>query len=95
MSVGGDTLADKARDFLGKGHLSGEQQGKGTQENCSAVRLTVLGFVVLWLVSRLSLANHRDSGSFLVACTSLSQGDSSEEDSGRLVRHVESPFDLS
>ena len=66
-------LADKARDFLGKGHLSGEQQGKGTQENCSAVRLTVLGFVVLWLVSRLSLANHSDPGSFLVTCTSPSQ----------------------
>ena len=73
MSVGGDTLADKARDFLGKGHLSGEQQGKGTQENCSAVRLTVLGFVVLWLVSRLSLANHSDPGSFLVVQASNTQ----------------------
>ena len=50
--------------------------------------------MVIELVSRWSLANHCDSGSFLVVCTSLSQGDSSEEDSGRLVRHVASPFDL-
>ena len=28
--------ADKARDFIGKEHPGGEQQGKGTQENCSA-----------------------------------------------------------
>ena len=33
--VGGDTCADKARDFIGKGHPGGEQEGKGTQENCS------------------------------------------------------------
>ena len=57
--------------------------------------LSALGFTVIELVSRLSLANQSDSGSFLVMCTSLSQGDSSEEDSGRLVRHVASPFDLS
>ena len=35
--VRGDTCADKARDFIGKGHPGGEQRGKGTQENCSAV----------------------------------------------------------
>ena len=34
--VRGDTCADKARDFIGKGHPGGEQEGKGTQENCSA-----------------------------------------------------------
>ena len=33
--VRGDTCADKARDFIGKGRPGGEQQGKGTQENCS------------------------------------------------------------
>ena len=51
------------------------------------------------LVFRLSLASYSDSGSFLVACTSLSQDDSSEEDSGRFVRrmdcHLLFPFDLS
>ena len=34
--VRGDTCADKARDFIGRGHLGGEQEGKGTQENSSA-----------------------------------------------------------
>ena len=47
--------------------------GKGTQENCPATWLTVLGFMVMGLVSRLSLASHSDSGSFLVVYTSLSQ----------------------
>ena len=59
--VWGDTCADKARDFIGKGNPDGEQQGKGTQENCSAVWLTVLGFMVMGLVSGLSLANHSNS----------------------------------
>ena len=35
--------------------------------------LAVLSFMVMELVSRLSLANHFDSGSFLVVRTSLSQ----------------------
>ena len=39
----------------------GEQQGKGTQENSSASRLTVLAFMVMALASGLSLANHSDS----------------------------------
>ena len=56
--VWGDTSADKARDFIGKGHLGGEQQAKGTQENSSAMWLA--GFMVMGLVSRLSLANHSD-----------------------------------
>ena len=30
-----ETHADKARDFIGRRHLGGEQQGKGIQENCS------------------------------------------------------------
>ena len=46
-NVQGDTSADKARDFVGKRHLGGEQQGKGTQENCSATWLAVLGYMVI------------------------------------------------
>ena len=56
-----ETCAEKARDFIGKGHPGGEQEGKGTQENCSVTWLAVLGFVVLGLVSGLSLADHSDS----------------------------------
>ena len=55
------------------GRPGGEQQGKGTQEKCSATWLTVLGFMMMGLVSRLSLTNHSDSGSFLVVHTLLSQ----------------------
>ena len=58
--VWGDTSADKARDFIGKGCPGGEQEGKGTQENCSVTWLAVSGFMVMGLVSRLSLANHSD-----------------------------------
>ena len=59
--VWGDTCADKARDFIRKGHPGGEQHGKGTQENCSATWLAVSGFMVMGLVSGLSLANHSNS----------------------------------
>ena len=40
----GDTHADKSRGFFGKGLQGGEQQSKGTQENCSATWLAVSGF---------------------------------------------------
>ena len=68
-----ETRADKARDFIGKGHSGGEQQGKGSQENCSATWLAVSGCIVMGLALGLSLANHSASGSFLVARASLSQ----------------------
>ena len=75
-----EVRADKARDFIGRGVLGGEQQGKGTQENCSAMWLAVSGFMVMDLLSGLSLASHlasahiwSDSESFLVARASLSQ----------------------
>ena len=57
----GDVLSEethvlnKGRDFVGKGCLGGEHQGKGTQDNCSATWLTVLGFMVMELASGLSL----------------------------------------
>ena len=53
-----ETGTDKARDFFGKGHPGREQQGKGTLESCSATWLTVLGIIVMGLVSGLSLASH-------------------------------------
>ena len=39
-----ETHVDKARDFIGKGQVGGEQEGEGTQENCSAVAAVL----VLW-----------------------------------------------
>ena len=68
---------------MGKGHPGGEQEGKGTQENCSAVWLTVSGFMVMGLVSGWSLANHSNSESFLVAHTCSAKMDASERDSGK------------
>ena len=53
--VQGDTCTDKAKDFIGKGRRGGEQERKGTQENCSATWLTVLGFTLRGLVLGLSL----------------------------------------
>ena len=88
--VQGDTRADKARAFIRKGCPGREQQRKGTQENGSAAWLTDSDFMVMTLVSGLSLANHSDSGSFLVAPRHNSaKMDSSEMDSGKLVGHMD------
>ena len=69
---GGDTRADKVRDFIGEGPPGGEQEGEETQESCS-VWLTVPGFMVTGSVSGWSLADHSNSECFLVAQASLSQ----------------------
>ena len=50
--------------------------------------LAVSGFMVTGLVSRLSLANCSDSGSFLVAHPSAKM-ESDEKHSGRLVGHMD------
>ena len=68
-----DTCTDKARDFIGKEGPNREQEGKGPTEKGSAKWLTVSGFMVMGLVSGLSLATQSDSGSFQVAYTLLSQ----------------------
>ena len=44
--------------FTGKRHPGGEQQGRGSQEKCSAMWLTASGFMGMGLVSGLSLASH-------------------------------------
>ena len=67
------TRALTKQETIGKGPPGGEQWGKGTQEDCSAAWLAVLGFMVMGLVSRWSLANHSNSESFLMAHASLSQ----------------------
>ena len=40
-----------------KGRPGREQQGKGTQENCSATWLVASGFMVMGFISRLTLAS--------------------------------------
>ena len=81
--------------FIGKGHPGGEQQGKRTQENCSVTGLAVSGFMVMGLVSRLSLANHSDSESFLMVHTLFSQAGCQRDGFWEVVGQVVSPFDLS
>ena len=54
-----ETWAVKAT-ATGKGRPGGEQQDTGTQEDCSATWLAVLGFMVMGLVYGLSLASHSD-----------------------------------
>ena len=53
--------------------MDGEEEGNGTEENCSAVWLAVSGFMVMGLVSRFSLTNRSYSGSFLEMCVLLNQ----------------------
>ena len=57
--------------------------------------LLVSGFVVIRLVSKLSLANHSDSGSFLVVHALLSQDGGQREGRWEVVRHMVPPFGLS
>ena len=80
------------QDFIWKGHLGGEQEGKGTQEDCFAMWLTVSGFMVMGLVSRFSLANHLTQGPswWHTHCSAEMQ-----EGFWEVVGHVASPFDLS
>ena len=55
--VQGDTGTDEAKDVIVKGCPGREQQGKGTQENCSVMWLKVSGFMKMGLFSTLSLAS--------------------------------------
>ena len=57
--------------------------------------LMVSDFMLMGLVSGLSLANHSDSESFLVAHTSLNQDGCQREGFWEVVGYVVSPFDLS
>ena len=55
----------------------------------------ISGFMVIGLVSRLSLTDHYDSGSFLVMYALLSQDGCQQEGFWEVKGHVMSPFDLS
>ena len=85
----------KQEILLGKGTRVESSRGKGTQENSSATWLAVSGFMVMGLVSGLSLANHSDSESFLVARALFSQDGCPREGFWEVVGPVVSPFDLS
>ena len=70
----------KQKTLLGRGSQSENSRVREPRRTALPSWLTVSGFMVMGLVFRFSLANHlacahiwSDSGSFLVACTSLSQ----------------------
>ena len=65
-------MLTKQETLLGRG-AQVESEGKGSQEDCSFIWLTVSCFMVIELVSGLSLANYSNLESFLVAHASLSQ----------------------
>ena len=90
-----DTQADKAKNFIGKRCLDWEQEVKGHWEVRSAIWLSVLGFMVMGLVSGLYLDNYSDSESFPVAHALLSQDGWQREGFWEVLGHVASPFDLS
>ena len=74
--------------------------GKGTRVESRRVREPRtplprgLGFMVMGFVSGLSLANHSDSESFLMAHSLFSQDGCHREGFWEVVRHALSPFDL-
>ena len=69
------------------------REGKPGELLCHVARS--LGVVVMGLVSGLSLANHSDSGSFLVVPALLGQDGCQQEGFWEVIRHMVSPFDLS
>ena len=85
----------KQEIFVGKGCWWGEQEGKGNQENSSETWLTVLGFMVMGLVSGLSIANQSDLESFLVVHALFIQDGCQRKGLPKVVGHMVSPFDLS
>ena len=86
-------MLTKQEILLGKG--TRVERGKGPQETCSATWLEVSGFMVMGLVSTLSLANYSDSESLLVVHALFSHDGCQQEGFWEVVGHVVSPFDLS
>ena len=89
----------QSKKFYWEGSPRRRAAGKGTQENChvapTAIWLAFSDFMVMGLISGLSLANHSDSESFLVVHTLFSQDGCQREGFWEVVGYVVSPFDLS
>ena len=73
LSNTGNDVSEETHLLTKPQTLLGSQAHAESQKSCSAAWFTVLGFMVMGLVSRLSSANHSDSGSFLVVHILLSQ----------------------
>ena len=92
-------MLTKQETLLGWGTQVESRRVREPRKDCSATWLAVSGFMVMGLVSPLSLASHSDSGSFLVVSASLSQDGFQRggfwEVGGHTDWHLLSPFDLS
>ena len=93
--IQGDKRADKAGDVIGKGCPGREQEGKGNPGGLLCHWAHSLEFygdgISFWVVSGQSLWLQVLPGG---TCIAQPKTDSNEEDSGRLVGHMGSPFDL-
>ena len=85
----------KQEILLGKGARVESRRGREPRRTALPRGLAFLDFVVMGLVSRLSLANNSDSESFLVVHELFSQDGCQREGFWEVVGHVVSPFDLS
>ena len=94
LIVWGDTCADKAKDLWGN-CVQQRPVGSGHPGELLCHWLPVSGFMVIGLVSGLSLANHSNSESFLVVHALFSQDGCQRGGFWEVVRQVVSPFDLS
>ena len=93
--VQGDTCTDNAKDFIGKESQADSSRVREPRRTAETALVAVSGFMVMGLVSELSLANHSDSESFLVVHTLLHQDRSQREGFWEVVGHAVSPFNLS
>ena len=85
----------KQEILLGKGSQTESRRVREPRRTALPQWLTVLSFMVVGLVSRLSLANHSDSESFLVVQALFSQDGCQTEGFWEMIGHVLSPFNLS
>ena len=80
--------------LLGKGPRVESSRAREPRRAALSHGFAVPGYMVLGLVSRLSLASHSDSVSFLMVHALFSQ-DGCQRGFWEVVRHVVSPFGLS
>ena len=87
-------MLTKQEILLGKSTLAESSRVREPRRTALQNWVAVLGFMVMELVSGLSLANHSDSEFFLVVHALFGQ-DGCQRGFWEVVGHVVSPFDLS
>ena len=85
----------KQEILLGKSTLAESSRVREPRRTALQNWVAVLGFMVMELVSGLSLANHSDSEFFLVVHALFSQDGCQQGGYWEVLGHVVSPFDLS